>query len=171
MEDYQEDYQEEYQDIDTAGGYTEDAGIRDSGAPASGTDGNGTGGADSGQELLERLDALIETLTPETDSETGGTLPADSPESGTPAAEPSGTELQVLETLESINGTLAAIRSDESAYFGKTLLMQEESLEVRKQLTGRVEFTAVLLIAVGFFVALSCGNRFAGTFFGRMKGE
>lgn len=75
---------------------------------------------------------------------------------------PTETELQTLETLESIQGTLVSIKANDVAYH-ETMLAYEE-----KQ-TQYQEVTCYTLLATCFFVAFSCGNHYANTFFNRMR--
>lgn len=75
---------------------------------------------------------------------------------------PTENELQTLETLESIQGTLVSIKANDVTYH-ETMLAYEE-----KQ-TQYQEVTCYTLLATCFFVALSCGNHYANTFFERMR--
>ncbi|MCM1234556.1 MAG: hypothetical protein NC489_31020 [Ruminococcus flavefaciens] len=121
--------------------------------------------------LTGRLDALIEILTPE---DTEGSVPGDA--AGTDSAvesddtESTAYDSYTYELLESINGSLAEIKSAGSSYQEQTAAYQEEMLSEYKHMSETFEYGVIVLFAVGFFTALSCGCRFASTFFNRMRG-
>jgi hypothetical protein len=85
-------------------------------------------------------------------------------------AEPSEHEIQSLETLESVNGVLSVIKENDTAYYESSLAYAEEITQSLEEINARLEVTGYILLAVGFFVALGCGNRFCNSFFERMRG-
>lgn len=85
-------------------------------------------------------------------------------------SEPTEHDINTLETLEGISGTLTAIKTNDSAYYEEILVYQEKLITSQNLIIERLELNAVLLIAIGFFTALSCGSRIADVFFNRMKG-
>lgn len=131
---------------------------------------------DAGKGLTDRLDALIEILTPEEagDSENSAVpspgIPDSSLDSSSYESDAASAQ-EVQELLESINGTLSIIKSGNVSYYADSYILQEESSEYLGRISGCVEAASVSLVVIGFFVALSCGNRFANTFFHRMKGD
>lgn len=83
--------------------------------------------------------------------------------------QPTENEIQTLETLESANGTLSVIKANDTAYYETTLAYQSEILTELEEVNARLEVTGYLLMATAFFVALGVGNKFANSFFERMR--
>lgn len=128
-------------------------------------------GEEKEKELTDRLDALIDILTPE-ESEESQTESADSSLSDTESEDASSSVYDEYTTglLESINGTLTEIKADSESYHEQLVVYQEETLAEYKHMSETFELGIIVLLAVGFFTALSCGCRFADTFFNRMRG-
>lgn len=80
--------------------------------------------------------------------------------------EPTENEIESLEMLQSINGTLSVIKMNNATYHEDIT----ELLEVQKETLEYTQVNSYLLIATCFFVALTCGNNFANSFFERMRG-
>lgn len=141
-------------------------------AASAGTPLNDAGNAPetSDGDLLESLNALIEVLSPEEETEDGETDGAETDES-TSEPEVSEYDIQTLETLQGIQSTLSAIQSENELWHTETLKYREETKEMQKDITAHLEYISLLLIAVGFFVAFLCGGKFADIFFKRMKGD
>lgn len=78
-------------------------------------------------------------------------------------------EIQTLETMESVNGTLSVIKANDTAYYETTLAYQEEIIANLEELNARLEVTGYLLMGTVFFVALGVGNKYANSFFERMR--
>lgn len=126
-----------------------------------------TDGTPDDATLLDRLDALIETLTPDEEAETGG-------EEGTESGgeyEISEYDSDMLETLQSIQSTLVSIQTENELWHAETLEYRKKAQETEKSIMEHLECISLLLIAVGFFTALLCGGKFADIFFKRMKGD
>ena len=137
-------------------------------APADSPDPSG-GEIDKG--LTDRLDALIDILTPEEsgESQTENT----GSDSADPESEDDSSAVYDEYTtglLESINATLTEIKADSESYQEQLVVYQEETLAEYKHMSETFELGIIILLAVGFFTALSCGCRFADTFFNRMRG-
>ena len=116
--------------------------------------------------LTDRLDALIDILTPEeSEEEESGNDTALSDEAAASAPDPYSQDL-----LESINATLFMIKSENVSYHSEMLVNQEEAAERHEHISESIEFLVIALFVIGFFVALSCGRSFADTFFNRMRG-
>lgn len=116
--------------------------------------------------LLERVENLLDVLAPETDGENSVN---ESDENAEP--EISEHDMQTLETLQNINETLSAIRTENELFRTETIKYREETKETRQTIINCLEINALLLAGTGFFVALHCGGKFADIFFKRMKGE
>lgn len=86
-----------------------------------------------------------------------------------PIAEPTETELQTLEVLEGISGTLTMIKANQLEEYETTLAYQEEMLALQKENAEGLHNIGTCLLVTTFFVALSCGNHFANSFFERMR--
>lgn len=131
----------------------------------------GSPGDGTNKELTDRLDALIDILTPE---EPVGSLTED--DATSPAgsvyedAASSSYDGYTAELLESMNAALLDMKSDISSYREQSVLYQEKALAEYKHMSETFEFGVIVLFAAGFFTALSCGCRFADTFFNRMRG-
>lgn len=128
-------------------------------------------GEEKEKELTDRLDALIDILTPE-ESEESQTENVDS-SSADPESEDAASSVYdeyTTQLLESINGILTEIKVDSESYHEQVILYQEETLAEYKHMSETFELGIIVLFAVGFFIALSCGCRFADTFFNRMRG-
>lgn len=128
-------------------------------------------GEEIDKELTDRLDALIEILTPE-EPEESQTEDTDSSlaDPGSENAASAVYDESTAELLESINGILTEIKEDSKSYHEQVILYQEETLTEYKHMSETFELGVIVLLAVGFFTALSCGCRFADTFFNRMRG-
>ena len=114
--------------------------------------------------LLERVETLLDALAPETDGENGAN---ESDENAEP--EISEYDTQTLETLQSINVTLSAMRTESEAWHTETLKHRDETKEAQQYISSLLEMNALLLIGAGFFIALLCGGKFADIFFKRMR--
>ena len=128
-------------------------------------------GEEKEKELTDRLDALIEILTPE-ESEESQTENTDSSlaDPGSEDAASSAYDENTAELLESINGILTEIKADSESYQEQMVIYHEETLAEYKHMSETFEFGIIVLFAVGFFTALSSGCRFADTIFNRMRG-
>lgn len=131
----------------------------------------GSSGEEKEKELTDRLDALIDILTPEEpeESQTGDT-DSSLTDTGSEDAASAVYDESTAELLESINGILTEIKADSKSYHEQLILYQEETLTEYKHMSEIFELGIIVLLAVGFFTALSCGCRFADTFFNRMRG-
>lgn len=128
----------------------------------------GDSGGNTGSELTDRLDALIDILTPEEpDASENEDVSGTDVDSGT---EQGALDACSQELLESINGTLFMIKSENVSYHAEMLYYQEEMLAGQEHLSACIEFTILLLFGAAFFVALSAGCRLADSFFSRMRG-
>lgn len=83
--------------------------------------------------------------------------------------EPTEAELQTLEVLEGISGTLTMIKANQLEEYEATVAYQEEMLALQQEYTEGLREIGSILLVTTFFVALSCGNRFANSFFERMR--
>lgn len=130
-----------------------------------------TSGEEIDKELTDRLDALIDILTPE-ESEESQTENTDSSYVNTESEDAASAvyDEYTAGLLESINGILTEIKADSESYHEQVILYQEETLAEYKHMSETFELGILVLFAVGFFTALSCGCRFADTFFNRMRG-
>ena len=128
-------------------------------------------GEEKEKELTDRLDALIDILTPE-ESKESQTEDTDSNSADTTGEDAASSvyDENTAELLESINGILTEIKTDSESYHEQVILYQEETLSEYKHMSETFELGIIVLLAVGFFTALSCGCRFADTFFNRMRG-
>lgn len=151
-----------------------DAGPAADGEPAGADTGTGTGDSgDSGEDmeegLTERLGTLIDILTPEEPDETEGednTGESDAGgDGGTGAADTYTQEL-----LESINGTLTMIKSENVSYHADVIYQLEEISSRQEHLVSCVELVILLVAAAAFFVAYTAGCKVADSFFNRMRG-
>ena len=115
--------------------------------------------------LTDRLDALIEILTPEESDEEESVSDTPKEEENVAALDPYSQDL-----LESINATLFMIKSENVSYHSEMLVNQEEAAERQEHISESIEILVIALFVIGFFVALSCGRSFADTFFNRMRG-
>lgn len=123
------------------------------------------------KELTDRLDALIDILTPEESGESQvNDTDISSADTGSEDAASAVYDEYTTELLESINATLTEIKSDSASYQEQMVIYQEETLSEYKHMSETFELGIIVLFAVGFFTALSCGCRFADTFFNRMRG-
>lgn len=123
------------------------------------------------KELTDRLDALIDILTPEEsgDSQTENTE-SSSADTESQYSSSAVYDEYTTQLLESINGTLIQIREDNASYQEQLVICHEETLAEYKHMSETFELGIIVLFAVGFFTALSCGCRFADTIFSRMRG-
>lgn len=124
-----------------------------------------TDNSTSDGELLERVENLLDAIAP-VDPETGERLTADTAE-----PELSEHDMQILETLQSIDTTLSAMHTENELLHTETLKYREEMQKTRQNFTACLEINIMLLAAIGFFIALMCGGKFADIFFRRMKGN
>ena len=113
--------------------------------------------------LLERVETLINALSPEAD-ESG-----ESESGGSSEPEISEHDIQTLETLQAMNATLSAMQSESEAWHTETLKYREETQKTQHNIVSLLEVNALLLIGTGFFIALLCGGKFADIFFKRMR--
>lgn len=116
-------------------------------------------------ELLERVENLLDAIAP-VDPETGERLTADTAE-----PELSEHDMQMLETLQNIDTTLSAMYTENELLHTETLKYREEMQKTQQNFTACLEINIMLLAAIGFFIALMCGGKFADIFFRRMKGD
>lgn len=126
------------------------------------------------QELTDRLDALISILTPEELTENGTSEEAAPSEPLSDYSEASDSSLISdsvnQELLNGIYETLALIKSDNVSYHAEMLVNQENICTENQHVSWILENIFVLLLIVGFFVALNVGSRLSDCFFKRMKG-
>lgn len=134
-------------------------------------DSSDSSGEEKEKELTDRLDALIDILTPE-ESEESQTENTDSSLTDTESEDAVSVVYDEYTTqlLENINGILTEIKADSESYQEQLVVYQEETLAEYKHMSETFELNIIVLLAVGFFTALSCGCRFADTFFNRMRG-
>lgn len=125
---------------------------------------------DDNSALLDRLDSLIESLSPEIDSETGEVIKKEK-DGEEMSAEPSEYDVQLLETLQSVDATLTLMRTESISLHTETLKYREETRKAQENLILHIEFTSLILIAIAFFTALHCGCKYADIFFKRMRGD
>lgn len=116
--------------------------------------------------LLERVENLLDVLAPETDGENSTVESGENTE-----PEISECDTQAFEALQSINETLSTIRAENELFRTETLQYREKTEETHQTVINCLEINALLLIGVGFFVALLCGGKFADIFFRRMRGK
>ena len=114
--------------------------------------------------LLERVENLLDALAPETDE-----VIAENDSGGDSEPEISEYDAQTLETLQSINATLSAMRTENEIRYTETLKYRDETKEVQYYISSLLEMNALLLIGTGLFIALLCGGKFADIFFKRMR--
>lgn len=118
--------------------------------------------------LNDRLDVLIELLTPEESEDTGEN--GEDTETDTYSDSSAADYAYTQELLENINGTLVAIKWENASYYAESLTLQKENNELMLNIKECVELSSLFILVILFFVCFSCGNRFADTFFNRMKG-
>lgn len=132
-----------------------DAGpVTASGPENSPSEGNGQG------ELLERLDALVEVLTPgeeETEEEHEAEIL------------PSETETATLELLEKIYAETSAGRTADSLYYEAWTESRKEERETAGKLEKLDIYTLAVLVALLFLCACIAGIQVARTIWERFK--
>lgn len=123
-------------------------------------------GEDINEELTDRLDALIEILTPEESEESETGYGEDESAEHVISAD----DAYIQELLENVNGTLVAIKWDNISYYSEMLAYQEQMAAHQEHMAECFEYSLIAIFFIGFFVAFSCGCRLADTFFNRMRG-
>lgn len=85
------------------------------------------------------------------------------------APEPTETELQNVETLESINGTLAAIKQNQAVYYENVYAYQTETLANQEEMLAWEEIQTYCGIGTGILTGVIAGCLFAESIFGKMR--
>ena len=112
-------------------------------------------------ELLERLDALVEALTPEEEPEEESETDME--------VLPSETETAVLELLERIYAETAAGRSADSLYYEAWTEWKAEE-QKNKEVSEKMDvYTITVLLGVLFLCACTAGIQGAGMIWERFK--
>ncbi|MCI8357385.1 MAG: hypothetical protein HFI51_04445 [Lachnospiraceae bacterium] len=112
-------------------------------------------------ELLERLDALVEALTPEEEPEEESETDME--------VLPSETETAVLELLERIYAETAAGRSADSLYYEAWTEWKAEE-QKNKEVSEKMDvYTITVLLGVLFLCACTAGIQVAGMIWERFK--
>lgn len=113
------------------------------------------------RELLERLDALVDVLTPgEEETEESGT---------NMEVLPSETETAALELLEKIYAETASSRSADSLYYEAWIERQAEE-QKNEEASGKMDaYTMAVLLGVLFLCACIAGMQVARTIWERFR--
>lgn len=82
---------------------------------------------------------------------------------------PTETELQSIETLESINGTLAAIKQNQAAYYEEVCEYRTQTLANQEEMLAWEEMQAYAGIGCGVLMGTIAGCLLAESFFGKMR--
>ncbi|MDE7132973.1 MAG: hypothetical protein K2O65_14495 [Lachnospiraceae bacterium] len=79
------------------------------------------------------------------------------------------SELQNLETLESIRGLLSVIRENNAAYYEQELLYSKETLTAVQETSARTESVFYATVTIAVLCGIVVGSFFAHVFWNRMR--
>ena len=82
---------------------------------------------------------------------------------------PTESELQNLETLESIRGLLSVIRENNAAYYEQELLYSKETLTAVQETSARTESVFYATVTIAVLCGIVVGSFFAHVFWNRMR--
>lgn len=83
--------------------------------------------------------------------------------------QPTESELQNLETLESIRGLLSVIKENDSAYYGQELLYSQETLAAVQETSARTESVFYVTVTMAVLLGIIVGSFLSHVFWNRMR--
>lgn len=83
--------------------------------------------------------------------------------------QPTESEIQNLETLESVRGILSVIKENDTAFYGDVLEYQQETLSAIEEISAKQEGILYGMVTECVLTAIMAGSFLAHVFFGRMR--